>query len=115
MFNATAIVALVGMVVTIIGSALAAYLAVRVGQARDTQRIATLETELVRLRDSVHEDRTRVGTAFLELGSGIKEVQLEVAKLHGKLEEGAQWRTMVLDLIKMVLAANAGTGKQTAQ
>lgn len=52
---AAAWIALAGCIVTIIGSGFAAWVAVRVGQARDSQRISTLEGELVRLRDSVHE------------------------------------------------------------
>lgn len=97
-------IALVGCIVTIMGSGLAAWVAVRTGQARDSQRITTLEAELVRLRDSVHDERSRVGTGFLDLGTGIKNVQLEVARLHGRLDEGAAWRAMVLDLIRLTLA-----------
>lgn len=97
-------IAIIGCITTILGSGFAAWVAVRVGQARDSQRITTLESELVRLRDSVHDERTRVSTAFLDLGTGIKNVQLEVARLHGRLDEGAQWRSMVLDLIRLTLA-----------
>ncbi len=53
--TAAAWISLAVAVLSVIGSTLGAWIAVRMAQARDGQRIATLEVEVMRLRDALHE------------------------------------------------------------
>ncbi len=59
---------------TMVGSGRAAWIAVRVVQARDSQRILALEQELVRLRDSFHDLRDHLNPL-------LTQIQLDIERL----------------------------------
>lgn len=58
--TAAAWVSLAIGLLSIIGSWLGAWMAVRIAQARDTQRITALEAEVVRLRNFVHDFKDHI-------------------------------------------------------
>lgn len=93
-------IALVGCVLSIVGSGLAAWVAVRVGQARDGQRIAALEPELIRTREAIHDLRDTWNPI-------LAHMQGDIERLKGHHEEAKGWREMVIDLVKMVVARSA--------
>lgn len=94
--TAAAWIALAGCICTVLGSGFAAWIAVRVGQARDGQRIAAIEPEMIRIRDSIHDLRDTWNPILAHL-------QADIERLKGSQEEAKGWREMVLDLVKMVL------------
>lgn len=65
---------------SILGSWLGAWMAVRIAQARDGQRIATLELEVMRLRDSLHDFKTDISPLLVYAQMFKEQIDRERAK-----------------------------------
>jgi hypothetical protein len=65
---------------SILGSWLGAWMAVRIAQARDAQRIATLELEVNRLRNFVHDFKDHVGPMLVYAQMFKEHIDRERAK-----------------------------------
>lgn len=59
--------------------------------------------EIRRVGRGVHSLRTQVGELILPIEKDVRELQRKEARIEGRLEEASGWRTMVLELIRMVL------------
>lgn len=56
--------------------------------------------EIRRVGKGVHQLRTDVSTMVLRLEADVRAAQREIAEIRGSAREAAQWRDMVLELIR---------------
>ncbi len=67
---------------SILGSWLGAWMAVRIAQARDGQRIATLELEVMRLRDALHEFKGQISPMLVYAQLFKEHIDRERSRAH---------------------------------